>query len=451
MNESEVKNLIEIILSEQVFSIELKKRINHLHTADIGNLLESLPVDKRLLVWKIINTLKKGEVILEVRGEVRNQLIKASKSSDLVTAVSQLQIDEIADLNKKLPKKVVNAALKYMDKQQRSRYEVVRDYPHDTAGGLMDIDEIAIRSDITIYVALRYLKILRKRQKSMPEHLDSIYVVDRNNKYIGAVSLKDLVSLPYSTQIETITNKKCIPIPVTLSDKKVAQIFEDRDLLSAPVIDEEHHLIGRITVDDVIDVIRREGEHMLMTPIGLNEELDVFSPVLNSVKNRSVWLGVNLINAFVAALTIHLFTNSIEKIVALAILMPITASMGGVVGNQTLTLITRGIALEQITDENLKELLLKEMSVGLINGVFWALIVGFIVYYWMSNFMLSMVCGLAMIFSLFLSTCAGTLIPLFLNKLNLDPALGGSVILVAITDVIGFFIFLSIATLLLLR
>jgi magnesium transporter len=451
MSDREIHKLIKIILSEDLLDHNVVSRLNALHPADIANLIESLPSEQRKKVWKSINLPLKGEVFLEVRGEVRDQLINSTEAHELVTAVSQLQIDELADLDKKLPRKVVTAVVNAMDKQQKSRYEAVKDYPDDTAGGLMDIDEIAIRSDITIYVALRYLKFLRQKYKTMPEHLDSVYVVDRENKYLGVVALKDLVSLPYHTLITSITNTKIKPIQVSMHEKKVAQIFEDRDLISAPVVDDNQRLIGRITVDDIIDVIRKEGEHMMMTPAGLSEKSDVFSPIIDSVKYRTLWLGINLINAFIAAITINLFTHSIEKVVSLAVLMPIIASMGGVVGNQTLTLVTRGIALDQITPENMKRLFIKEVSVGLINGFFWALAVSLIVVVWMQNLRLAAVCGIAMMLSLFMSTCAGTVIPVILSKLKIDPALAGSVLLVAVTDVLGFFIFLGIATLLILN
>lgn len=452
MNDSDVQNLVDAILSEEDLSPDLIELINQLHPADIGDLLESLPVERRKKVWKDIKPYLKGEVFLEVRGQVRDQLIEATKAKDLINAVSKLQIDEIADLDHKLPQKVVNAVVDSMDKQQKIRYQAVKEYPDDTAGGLMDIDDIAIRDDITIYVALRYLRYLRKKyHNKLPEHLDSIYVVDTHNKFLGVVALKDLVSLPNNTLISNITNTDISPVSVETSAKKVAQYFEDLDLLSAPVVDENEQLIGRITVDDVIDVIRQSGEHMMMTPAGLSEKADVFSPVFNSVKYRTVWLCINLVNAFIAALTINLFTDSIERVVSLAVLMPVIASMGGVVGNQTLTLVTRGIALDQITKENVKTLFLKEAGVGVVNGLFWALIVSLIVIIWMQDIPLGVVCGLAMMLSLFLSTCAGTLIPLMLEKLNIDPALGGSVILVAITDVLGFFIFLGIASLILLK
>lgn len=425
----------------------LRDKLSHLHPAEIADLIEALPSNKRSSIWSLITAKTKGEILLEVRGEVKKQLINLSSPKDLKSAVKHLQIDEIADLDERLPESVIQATVKAMDSQTKKRYERVKDYPDDTAGGLMDLDAIAIRSDITIDVALRYLRLLRKNQKQMPEHLDSIYVVDRFNHFLGTIELRDMISLPTNTKVSSIIKENIIVIPDTLPAKKVAKLFEDKDLLSAPIVNASNELLGRVTVDDVIDVIRKEAEKLIMRPAGLSEKTDIFSPVIDSVKFRAIWHGINLINAFVAALTISLFTNSIEKIVSLAILMPVVASMGGVAGNQTLTLVTRGIALDQITKENRLRLLTKEAYVGLLNGTFWAVVVAALTYLWLHDLALSLVFAFALLLSLLLSATAGTLIPLVLNRLKIDPALAGSVILVAVSDVAGFFIFLSIATL----
>ena len=310
----------------------------------------------------------------------------------------------------------------------------------------MDLDTISIRPDITISVALRFIRYLRNKYKLLPEHFDSIYIVDNSNKFIGTVSLVELVSLSPDIYINKIVNKKTQALIDTLPSNKVAKIFEDQDLISAPVVDSVNRLLGRITVDDIVDIIRHEGEKLTMRPVGLSEKTDIFDSINRTIKLRSLWYSINLINAFIAALTISFFSDSIDQIVSLAILMPIIASMSGVAGNQTLTLVIRGLALEQITPENQKILFKKELLVGFLNGLIWAFIVIIITYSWMRNFPLSLVFGVSLLLSLFLSTTAGTVIPFFLKKLKIDPALAGSVIMVAISDVAGFFIFLSIAT-----
>lgn len=445
MNQKNTRYLIKAILNNDI-SRDLKKEINKLHPAEISELIEQLPKEKREPLWKIIPPQLKGEIFLEVHGEVKKYLIKITPESELIKAISNLQLDEIADLDEDLPIKVVNAVIKQMDSRKKEGYESIKTYPHNTAGGLMDLDTISIRPDITISVALRFIRYLRNKYKLLPEHFDSIYIVDNSNKFIGTVSLVELVSLSPDIYINKIVNKKTQALIDTLPSNKVAKIFEDQDLISAPVVDSVNRLLGRITVDDIVDIIRHEGEKLTMRPVGLSEKTDIFDSINRTIKLRSLWYSINLINAFIAALTISFFSDSIDQIVSLAILMPIIASMSGVAGNQTLTLVIRGLALEQITPENQKILFKKELLVGFLNGLIWAFIVIIITYSWMRNFPLSLVFGVSLLLSLFLSTTAGTVIPFFLKKLKIDPALAGSVIMVAISDVAGFFIFLSIAT-----
>lgn len=448
--EQDEELLLKRILDDQPLG-NLYHEILALHPAEIGSLLESLPYEKRVMIWAELPPKLQGEVLLQVHDDVSQQLIEISSEENLIAAVKDLQIDEIADLNQNLPKEVVNAVVQAMDSQKRDHYGLVKDYPHDTAGGLMDVDAIAIRSDITIYVAIRYLRMLRKNYQTNPEHLDRVYVVERDNKYMGSVSLKDLVCCPPRTPISQIMNTKRQPILDTTPAKNVAKLFEDQDLISAPVVDENNILIGRITIDDVVDVIREQDEELMMRPAGLKAKTDVFSPVLLTIRYRALWLGINLINSFIAAFTINLFAHSIQKVVALAVLMPVVASMGGVVGNQTLTLVTRGIALDQVTKENKFKLLFKEMKVGLLNGLIWAIVVAGIIFIWKHDVELCLVFSGALILSILLSATAGTLIPIVLEKLKIDPAIAGSVILVAFSDIAGFFIFLSIATVFLLN
>lgn len=449
MNDSQQKELAKKLIDIDVDD-NICNQLNRLHPAEISDIIEQLPVEKRMYVWGLIETKKKGEIFLEVHGDVKNDLINLTSEQELISTVSNLQLDEIADLDADLPVKVVDAIIQQMDIQKRQGYESIKEYPDDTAGGLMDLDAVTIRSDITIGVALRYITFLRKKYESLPEHLDSVYVIDITNRFVGIVSLVDLLSMPADTLIIKIVHRSAEAVLDSTPAQKVAKIFEDHDLISVAVVDSQKKLIGRITVDDIVDVIRKEGEKLTMRPAGLTEKTDLFGSVYKTVKYRAIWHGINLINAFIAAFTISLFSESLDKIVSLAILMPVIASMGGVAGNQTLTLVTRGLALEQITKENKRLLFNREFFIALLNGTLWAIVVGVITYLWMKNYILSMAFAISMLLSLILSASAGTLIPLILKKIKIDPALAGSVILVAISDVAGFFIFLSIATLFLI-
>ncbi len=418
--------------------------------AQIADALEALPRDLRPELWRQVDAPAKGEVLLEAHGEVRQQLIDATGEEELLAALATLEMDELADLDADLPLSVVDAMVKTMDVQRRDRYETVRSYPDDTAGGLMDIDATAVRADVTLKAVLRYLRLLRGREGALPEHLDSVMVVDRNNTYLGVLRLSDVVSLDAETRVSEAMTAGIPAIPVLTPATRVARLFEDRDLLSAPVVSETGRLLGRITIDDVVDVMRGEAEHDVMSRAGLTEATDMFAPMIPSARRRAVWLGVNLFNAFIAAWVIGLFEDSIEKIVALAVLMPVVASMGGVAGNQTLTLVTRGIALEQVGRSNAERLLLRELALGLLNGFFWAVVVGVVAVLWFGSTQLGLVFGFALILNLLTGAMAGTLLPLILQRLGVDPALAGGVVLTAATDVIGFSSFLGLATFFLL-
>ncbi len=443
---NEDNQLLKRILAQKLEE-NINKEILELHPAEIGSLLESLPYERRIAVWEALTPEIQGEVLLQVRKDVTQQLIEISSEERLTAAIKDLQIDEIADLDEFLPQAVIQSLVQDMDTQKREQYNLVKEYPDDTAGGLMDIDAIAIRSDMTIQMTIEHLRILRNNFQTSPEHLDRIYIVSQNNQYLGSVSLKDLICSSPDSFITEIMDSKKRPLLVTMPAKAVAKTFEERDLLSAPVVDQNNILLGRITIDDVVDVIKERNEELLMRPAGLSAKTDVFSPVLSTIRYRSLWLGINLINSLIAAFTISLFEQSIQKIVMLAVLMPVVASMGGVVGNQTLTLVTRGIALDQVTKENKFKLLSKEMIVGLLNGLIWSTVVATFVFIWKQDIKLSLVFGGALILSILLSSTAGTMIPLVLNRFKIDPAIAGSVILVAFSDIAGFLIFLGIATL----
>jgi magnesium transporter len=429
---------------------EVINLLDAMHPSAIANALETLPRDLRPDLWQLVATPSKGEVLLETHGEVRQQLITITDEQVLLAALAILEIDELADLDADLPAPVVNAMVEAMDTERRQRYETVRFYPDDTAGGLMDVDAAAVRMDVSLKAVLRYLRKLRKQRGSLPEHLDSLMVVDRNNQYLGILRLSDVVSLGAKTTVSETMTAGIPPIPVLTPAAKVARLFEDQDLISAPVVSQTGRLLGRITIDDVVDVMRDEAEQEIMSRAGLSKATDMFAPIIPSAGRRAIWLGVNLINAFIAAWVIGLFEDSIDKIVTLAILMPVVASMGGVAGSQTLTLVTRGLALEQIRQSNAWRLLLRELALGLLNGFLWALVVAIIAFFWFNSAQLGIVFGVALAINLLTGALAGTLIPLILQRVGIDPALAGGVILIAATDVIGFLSFLGLATIFLL-
>lgn len=446
------KNLLkEIFFKKELTSDEyLTSKINKIPAYDLADFLESLPDDKRISVWKLIDSSLKGEILLEVHGEVEKQLIDATPTSELISGIKKLDNDEIIDLESRLPKKVIEAIINSMDNERRLNFLKMREYPMDSAGGMMNSDIIPVQANATLEMVENRLKKYRQTHDGLPEHLNSLSVTDTTNKFQGEIALVDIISLPGNLLVSQVMNSQFEPVKISTKAKKIAKIFEDRDLISAPVVDDHNHLVGRITVDDVLDYIRIESEHRSLAQVGLTEKTDLFSSILKSLKNRIFWLGLNLANAFLAAMIIAFFASSIEKIVVLAILMPIVASMSGVVGNQTLTLVTRGIALTQITSENVYLLILKEASVGLVNGLIWAGIVAVIAYIWFHRISISLVFGFSLLLCIFISSLIGTVIPLFLNKLNFDPAIAGGVLIIAISDLLGFFIFLGMATVFLL-
>ena len=429
---------------------KLQELLDRHHPSDIADALEALPRELRAQLWHIVDAAKKGEILTEVHGDVREQLIDASAESELVDALLGLQPDELADIDEKLSRRVIDKMLANMDARQKFRYQSVRSYPDDSAGGLMDIDAITIRSDHTLDEVLQKLRQLRKRDGALPEHFESAMVVDEQKHYLGALRLSDAVSLPADTTVGAAMDTEIPGIEAMTPASKVVQLFENLDLVSAPVVNDSGQLLGRITVDDVIDVIRGQSEHAIMSQAGLNRDTDMFAPILQSAFRRTVWLSANLINAFIAAYVIDLFSASIQQIVALAVLMPVVASMGGVAGNQSLALVTRGIALNQVTSSNAWHLLLRELALGVINGIFWALIVALVIIFWFDNIQLGLVFAAALIINLLTAALAGTGVPLLLNRAGIDPALAGGVLLMALTDVVGFTAFLGLATLFLL-
>ena len=330
-----------------------------------------------------------------------------------------------------------------MDEQDRQRVEEVLSYPEDTAGGLMNTDTITVRPDISIDVVLRYLR----RHRNLPPMTDSLIVVSRPpTEFIGMLPITKMLVSNLAATVREVMDTDIEPIPVTLSDTKVATLFERYDLISAPVVSEEGRLLGRITIDDVVDVIREDADHSLMSMAGLDEDEDTFAPILKTTRRRAVWLGINLLTAFTASAVIGLFEATIEKVVALAVLMPIVASMGGIAGSQTLTLVIRGMAVGQISGANVGWLLNREFIAGALNGLLWAVVVASAATLWFSDIMIGAIIAAALIINLIAAALGGTVLPLFLKSRNIDPALAGSVILTTVTDVVGFMAFLGLAT-----
>ena len=424
---------------------EARRLLNALHPAEIAHLLESMPLARRELVWELVDPEYDGEVLLHLGDEVRQSLIQGMDADELIQAAEGLDVDDLADLIQDLPETVLQETLEGMDKQRLLRLEAVLSYPEDTAGGLMDTDTVTVRADVTLDVVLRYLRL----RGTLPDFTDTLIVVNRYDKYLGLLPLSQLlINDPDHTVAEVMT-QGAESIVATASAREVAKLFEDRDLVSAAVVDDNGLLLGRITIDDVVDVIREEADHSVMGRAGLSEDEDIFAPVFLSSRRRAVWLGINLATAFLASWVIGLFEGTIQKSVALAVLMPIVASMGGIAGSQTLTLIVRGLALEQVGQGNLRWIFNKEVAVGILNGLLWALVVAVIAILWFGNYKIGGIIAMAMVINLFAAALVGVTIPLLLRRVGIDPAIAGSVILTTFTDVIGYASFLGLATALL--
>lgn len=414
--------------------------VNSLHPAELARLLESLPRKNRALLWEIVDPDIEGDVLVEVSDEVRDGLIEGMQTAELVAAAEGMEVDDLADLLVDLPETVTREVLSSLDKQDQERVQQVLAYDEDSAGGLMNVDILTVRPDVTLEVVSRYLRAVGE----IPDGTDSIFVVSRDNSYIGSLFLSRLLTGDPDEMVANIMSTEVAPIPADTPSAQVVWEFENRDLLSAPVIDDDFRVLGRITVDDVVDVIRDEAEHSLMGAVGLDEEDDMFAPVVKSAGRRALWLGINLCTAFLAAAVVDQFQTTLDKIVLLAVLMPVVPSMGGVAGTQSLTIITRAIALGQINRDNASGILRKELMVGLLNGVGWALIVSLFTFLWFEEWRIGGIIGAAMVINMFIAALAGFSIPLILKKLNIDPALGGGVVLTTVTDVIGYAAFLGL-------
>lgn len=426
--------------------IDIRDLVYSLYPAETAHILESLEPEQRARIWAVIPPSVMGEILVEVNLEVGSSLLKITDRKDLIAATENMGSDGMVDLLHVLPEPLLSQVMESIGVHNRNRFERALSYAEHTAGSLMSQEVLTIRADVTLDVITRYLRL----RGTMPAATDSLIVVDRKDYFQGLLSLSQLLTHDPHAKVEAVMDTQTTGISYRMPSRDVAVMFEQRKLLSAPVLSDDGKVVGRITIDDVVGVIRDEADHSLMSMAGLSDEQDMFAPVMTSAKRRAVWLGVNLITAFLAAAVIDLFEDTIQQIVALAVLMPIVASMGGIAGSQTLTLVVRGLALRQVTLSNAGSLLFKEVSVGLINGLIWAVVVSAVAGFWFHNSHIGLLLGAAMMINLVCAALSGVLIPVALDKMGIDPALAGGVLLTTVTDVVGFMAFLGLATLLLL-
>ncbi len=419
--------------------------LSDLNGAEIGDLLESLPQSQRQEVWDLIKVDLDGDVLVEVNDEVRAGLIRDTSPADLIHAMGELDIDDLADIIDDLPDEVVTEVLRIMDRQDRERLASVMSYPEDSAGGLMDPDVVTVRPDVSLDVVLRYLRL----RGDLPKVFDQLFVVERGGYYLGQLRLADLLTSDPTNLVSELLDTSDSAIPVDMPASQVAIEFEHDDLISAPVVDPSGLLLGRITIDDVVDVIREQGEHMVLTAAGLDEEGDMFAPVMQSARRRWIWLGVNLITALLASVVLYAFEATLDQLVELAVLFPIVMSMGGIAGTQTLTLVIRGMATGQVNPRNAMAILRKELSVGVLNGIVFSIVIAAIAFLWYGKPGLGLVMALAIVVNLVAGALAGALIPATLKRMSIDPALAGGVVLTTVTDVIGILAFVGFASFLL--
>ncbi|MBD5802578.1 Magnesium transporter MgtE [Azoarcus sp. Aa7] len=438
--------LVENLVHKQHVA-ELQTKLDSLHPADIAYILEALPLEARLFVWDLVKAERDGDILLEVSDAVRESLIETMDPHELKAAAETLDADELADLAPDLPPEVMLDVFQSLDSEEREQLRAAMSFPEDSVGALMDFDMVTVREDVTLEVVLRYLR----RFEELPDHTDKLFVIDREDHLKGILTLESLlINDPEMVVGEVMHKENVISFEPEDEADDAAQAFERYDLVSAPVIDAEKRVIGRLTVADVVDYIREESEHEILSHAGLREEEDIFASVWDSVKNRWAWLAINLVTAFIASRVIGAFEGSIEKLVALAALMPIVAGIGGNSGNQTVTMIVRAIAMGQVEQSAMQRLMRKEMGVAVVNGLVWGGLLGLLAWVLYGSASLGAVMTAAMTLNLLLAACAGVLIPMVRLRFGADPAMGGSVLITALTDSGGFFIFLGLATLFLL-
>jgi magnesium transporter len=423
-----------------------ERMINTLHPAEIAQLLESLPPKRRELVWEMTDPDLDGEVLVELSEDVRAQLIREMEPAELAAAAEDLEVDDLADLLADLPETVTQQLLHNMDQLDRERLSRVLSWPEDTAGGLMSTDTVSVRSDVSLEVVQRYLRM----RGELPPRTDRLFVVDRSDRFLGTVTLARLLTDDPDNIVGSSLDTEAPRIAPDTAASEVSQLFRDRDLVSAPVVNEQGVLLGRITVDDVVDVITEEAAHEVMAGAGLRDEEDVFAPVIPATRRRMLWLGINLLTAILAGLVVQRFEGTIEKVAALAALMPIVASMGGIAGTQTVTLIIRSMALGQVQWHDARWLLLREMGVSALTGLAMSVIMAVITIAWLGTWKIAAIIAAAMVINLLAAAIVGVIVPLTLRRLQIDPALSAGVILTTFTDCIGFATLLGLGTLFLI-
>ncbi len=446
MSDTEYKSDHVLLLNQALESgslYQVRQMVKTLPAAGIAHLLESSPPKARAVLWELLDRDAEGEVIQYLNEDLQAEFLRDYNAAEVAELAAGLEPDDLADILQQLPRQVASEVLQAMDEQDRQRVESVLSHDEDTAGGLMNIDTITVRKGHSVELVLRYLR----RHDTIPEMTDNIHVVNRQDMFLGILPLRELLVSDPATLVMDVMRTDIEAIPVSMPAEQVAQLFEQHDWVSAPVIDDDGKLVGRITIDDVVDVIRDSTEHSLMSMAGLDEEDDTFAPVLKTARRRAVWLGVNLVAAALAALVIYIFQDVVDQIVYLAVLMPIVANMGGVAGTQTLTLVIRSIALGHISPSNSAWLVIRELNVALLNGLVWAVAMGLIAMFWYDDLLLALIAAFAMMINLVSAALTGAYLPLFLHRMNLDPALAGSVVLHTLTDSIGFFAVLVLAQL----
>ncbi len=421
---------------------QIGKMVNSLRPVEIARLLESSPPPSREVIWGLVDKDAAGEVLEELPEDIQAEFIRDLDADQLIELTEGLETDDVVDILQQLPEQVTQEVLAAMSDQDRDRVETVLSYDEDTAGGLTNPDTITVRPRFTLDVVLRYLR----RLADLPPSTDALIVVNRKDHYLGLLPLATLLTADPNTTVRDVMVTDTNAIPANLPDDEVAKLFEQHDWISAPVVDEQGRLLGRITIDDVVDVIRESADHSFMSLAGLDEEEDTFAPVTRTIPRRAIWLGINLLTVILVASVIKIFQDTLDRVVTLAVLMPIVASMGGVAGTQTLTVIIRGIAVGHISLSNIKWLLSRELWVGLINGGLWAVVMGAVAAIWFNDMLLAYIIAAAMFINLIVAAFAGALLPIMLKQMKIDPALAGGVTLTTITDIVGFIAFLGLAT-----
>ena len=446
VTESNQANLERINLAFSQGAIaRVRQLINEdLAAPDIAHLLSSVPPKQRTILWNLVEAEELAADVLAYLGEEeRSEIVARLEPEELASLIESFEFDDKVDILQELPESVIEEVLLSIDSQDRQRVEDVLSFDEDSAGGLMNTDVVTVRPDITIDVVLRYIR----RYREQPPMTDNLWVVNRRDEFIGQAPISKILISDSNTTVREIMETEIEPFIVSTHKDEVTQRFERLDLVSAPVVNENGKLLGRITIDDVVDVIRASADHSLMSQVGLDEDEDIFAPLLRTVRRRSIWLGINLLTAFLASAVIGMFEATLEQVVALAILMPVVASMGGIAGTQALTIVIRGMALGRVGSANIRALLSREVFIGLANGLFWSVVVALAAYVWFGDLTLGYVIAIAIIVNLFIAALVGTMLPGYLKSMQIDPALAGGVVLTTVTDVVGFFCFLGIATL----